>query len=110
MVLALVQISTRKVSMAIESISTNIPSIISKNELTKPAAEGFGNILTEFIGNVNQSQFDAANIAKNFINGDNVEIHEVMIAGEKAKTSLELLMEIRNKTVDMYKELTRMSI
>jgi flagellar hook-basal body complex protein FliE len=33
-----------------------------------------------------------------------------MIAGAKAKTSLELLMEIRNKTVDMYRELTRMSV
>ena len=40
--------------------------------------------------------------------GDDVEIHDVMIAGEKAKTSLELLMEIRNKTIDMYKELIRM--
>ncbi|NWF90392.1 MAG: flagellar hook-basal body complex protein FliE [Ignavibacteriaceae bacterium] len=96
--------------MAIESISTNLPSIVGKKEQVQSAVEGFGNILTEFIGDVNQSQFDAASITKNFINGENVEIHEVMIAGEKAKTSLELLMEIRNKTVDMYKELTRMSI
>jgi flagellar hook-basal body complex protein FliE len=33
-----------------------------------------------------------------------------MVAGEKAKTSLELLMEIRNKTIDMYKELTRIQV
>jgi flagellar hook-basal body complex protein FliE len=31
-----------------------------------------------------------------------------MIAGEKAKTSLDLLVEIRNKTIDMYRELTRL--
>jgi flagellar hook-basal body complex protein FliE len=33
-----------------------------------------------------------------------------MIAGEKAKTSLDLLVEIRNKAVDMYKELTRIQV
>jgi flagellar hook-basal body complex protein FliE len=33
-----------------------------------------------------------------------------MIAGEKAKTSLQLLMEIRNKAVDMFKELTRIPV
>ena len=42
--------------------------------------------------------------------GEDVELHEVMIAGEKAKTSFQLLMEIRNKTVDMYKELTKMPV
>jgi flagellar hook-basal body complex protein FliE len=96
--------------MAIESISTNLPSIILKNEQAKTAVEGFGNILTDFIGDVNQSQLDASKITTEFVNGESVEIHEVMIAGEKAKTSLDLLMEIRNKTVDMYKELTRMSV
>ena len=96
--------------MAIESISPSLPSLITQKTQVKSAAEGFGNILTEFIGDVNQAQMDSAKITKDFISGDNIEIHEVMIAGEKAKTSLELLMEIRNKTVDMYKELTRMSI
>jgi flagellar hook-basal body complex protein FliE len=43
-----------------------------------------------------------------FINGEDIQLHEVMIAGEQARTNLELLMEIRNKAVDMYKELSRM--
>ncbi len=67
-------------------------------------------MLTDFIGDVNKAQMDASKSTQSFINGDGIEIHDVMIAGEKAKTSLELLMEIRNKTVDMYRELTRISI
>ena len=70
----------------------------------------FDNVFTDFIENVNQDQMDADNITKDFVMGDDVEIHQVMIAAEKAKTSLELLMEIRNKTVDMYKELTRIQL
>ncbi len=96
--------------MAIESISGNLPSLIIKQDVKKAPAEEFGNLLTDFIGDVNKSQIDASKSAQNFINGDQIEIHDVMIAGEKAKTSLELLMEIRNKTVDMYRELTRMSV
>lgn len=61
------------------------------------------------IKDVNQSQMDAKKITEDFVVGKDVQIHDVMIAGEKAKTSLQLLMEIRNKTMDMYKELTKMS-
>lgn len=70
----------------------------------------FGNMLGDFINDVNKSQIEANNLVSDFVSGKDVPLHEVMIAGEKAKTNLELLMEIRNKTVDMYKELTRMQI
>lgn len=68
----------------------------------------FDGLLSNFIKGVNVDQLDSKQITTDFIEGKDVEIHEVMIAGEKAKTSLDLLMQIRNKTVDMYKELTRM--
>ena len=96
--------------MAIESIGANLPSLLIKNEVKKAQAAEFGNLLTDFIGDVNKSQIDASRSTQSFVNGEEIEIHDVMIAGEKAKTSLELLMEIRNKTVDMYRELTRMSV
>ncbi len=97
--------------MKVNNISGIIPDL--KKTLTVGNAEGekFGNVLSDFIGQVNQSQIEAGKITEDFIAGkNNVEIHDVMIAGEKAKTSFELLMEIRNKTIDMYKELTRMQI
>lgn len=96
--------------MAIQSIISKLPDIGIKTQSAKNPVDNFGTFLGDFIGSVNQSQLNASEITKNFINGDGIEIHEVMIAGEKAKTSLELLMEIRNKTVDMYRELTRMSV
>ncbi|RPI64238.1 MAG: flagellar hook-basal body complex protein FliE [Ignavibacteriales bacterium] len=96
--------------MAIESISGNLPSLLIKQGVKKAPAEEFGNLLTDFIGDVNKAQIDASKSTQSFAMGESIEIHDVMIAGAKAKTSLELLMEIRNKTVDMYRELTRMSI
>jgi flagellar hook-basal body complex protein FliE len=86
-----------------------INSILQSNLLNKsekPNNTDFKNVLTDFIGSVNQSQLDSDNITNDFITGKNVELQDVMISAEKAKTSLDLLMEIRNKALDMYKELT----
>ena len=94
----------------INSIQNNLPALKTPKSVEKPGDEKFGNVLTDFIGQVNQQQFDADKITKNFIEGGNVEIQDVMIAGEQAKTSLQLLMEIRNKAIDMYKTLTNMQI
>lgn len=97
--------------MKIGAISSQIPDLINTMKIAdNKQGEKFGNVLNDFIGNVNQAQMDSSKMTQSFIAGDDIEIHEVMIAGEKAKTSLELLMQIRNKTVDMYKELTRMPI
>lgn len=74
------------------------------------AASGFAETLNDLVGSVNSDQQASAQSVKDFVSGNGVELHEVMIAGEKAKTSLELLLEIRNKTIDMYKELTRMPL
>lgn len=97
--------------MKISGINGFINPILKPEETDKASGANFGSVLTEFIGSVNNDQVGSTKISNDFVlgNGD-IELHEVMIAGEKAKTSLQLLMEIRNKTVDMYKELTRIPI
>ncbi len=42
--------------------------------------------------------------------GGDVDVHEMMIAMEKADMSLRLLVQVRNKTVDAYKEIMRMQV
>lgn len=96
--------------MKIEGFGELIPNAIQPNKNKVSGADNFGSTLTGFINDVNQSQFDSQKSIKNFVSGDGVELQDVMIAGEKAKTNLELLMEIRNKAIDMFKELTRMPV
>jgi flagellar hook-basal body complex protein FliE len=95
--------------MKLGEISSFLPKI-SPQKLNKeiPTNEKFDSMLGDFIKGVNTDQLDSEQITADFVDGKNVELHEVMIAGEKAKTSLDLLMQLRNKTIDMYKELTRM--
>jgi flagellar hook-basal body complex protein FliE len=96
--------------MKTAGLSNFIPKFPTQNENTKEVKNSeFNNILGDFVKGVNTNQMDSKQMVSDFVEGKDVELHEVMIAGQKAQTSLELLMQIRNKTVDMYKELTRMS-
>ena len=96
--------------MNIEGLGELIPKTIEPSKRKSLEGNSFGTTLTDFIKDVNQAQSDSQKSIQDFVGGNGVELHEVMIAGEKAKTNLDLLMEIRNKAVDMFKELTRMPI
>lgn len=66
--------------------------------------------LKQMIEEVNQLHQESKDKQEAFIKGEPVEIHDVMIAAEKAKTSFQLLMEIRNKFLDFYREIIRLQI
>lgn len=96
--------------MQISSIQNSIPEILNSTKIEKSKDDSFGNMLTDFMGQVNKNQLDADEMTQKFVTGGNVEIQDVMIAGEKAKTSLDLLMEIRNKAIDMYTQLSQIQV
>jgi flagellar hook-basal body complex protein FliE len=74
------------------------------------SGETFAATLSEFVQDVNTSQAQAGETAERMIKGENVDIHDVMIASEKAKTSFQLLLELRNKALDMYREAIRVQV
>ena len=42
--------------------------------------------------------------------GENMNLHEMMIAMEKADISLRFMVQVRNKAVDAYNEIMRMQV
>ncbi|GAB5466585.1 MAG: hypothetical protein Kapaf2KO_20210 [Candidatus Kapaibacteriales bacterium] len=70
----------------------------------------FKDTVKEFIGDVNSLQKESADMTQRMIKGEPVDIHDVMISAQKAKTSFELLLELRNKFLDMYREVNRMQV
>jgi flagellar hook-basal body complex protein FliE len=80
------------------------------NTQVKDNIKSFDSTLKEFISDVNNLQNQAGDAMNKMATGEATDIHEVMVAVEKAKTSFELLMELRNKTVDAYRELIRMQV
>lgn len=42
--------------------------------------------------------------------GESVDLHQVMIASQKASVTLQAALEIRNKAVEAYQEMMRMQV
>lgn len=70
----------------------------------------FANTVKEFVGEVNNMQIDSREQTERLIKGEPVDIHDVMITAQKARTSFQLLMELRNKGLDLYREVMRMQV
>ena len=102
--------------MAIPGISSAIQPLITTS-LLKPdkvasgdVSKEFGSFLADALKQVNDLQVQSSQMTDDFIAGKTDNIHEVMIAGEKASVSLQFAMEIRNKVLEAYQEITRMQI
>lgn len=70
----------------------------------------FGQILEDKLSGVNDKQVSAQEISKQFVEGDDVDVHQVMLSTEEAKLSLDLAIQVRNKLVDAYQELSKMQL
>lgn len=96
--------------MPIEAIKTTeiktfTPSLSSSN-----AIADFGQLMTQGIDALNHSISAAESQATGFALGESMSTHDLMISMEKARFSLQVAVEIRNRLVESYQELTRMQI
>jgi flagellar hook-basal body complex protein FliE len=88
------------------------PDAMQKLAPKAPAEQGggFGETFKSFISDVNEMQNVAADKTLKFATGQIKDVHEVMAASEEAGISLSLLIEVRNKLLDGYKELSRIPV
>lgn len=70
----------------------------------------FDDYLKTSIDNLNEIQIKADNYRQLLATGQVENMHEVMIAAEKANIALQFTLAIRNKVIDAYKEIMRMQI
>ena len=70
----------------------------------------FGGIFKDALDKVNDKQLIADDLTDRFIKGEDIEVHDMMLATEEAKMSLQLAVEVRNKMVEAVQELTRMQL
>ncbi len=77
---------------------------------TGAADKSFTTTLKSSISEVNSLQVEADGAIRELVAGNENNIHEVMVAMEKASISLELLVQVRNKIIAAYDEIKRMQI
>lgn len=69
----------------------------------------FDDMLSASIRKVNSLQLEADDKVRRLAIGEVADISEVVLASSRAEVSLKLLMELRNKLVDAYQSLSRIS-
>jgi len=99
--------------MAIQSIGAN--SILNNLNISNTTEEktngtSFSNVLSDAISKVNDSEVNANNKIESLIKGEDVEMHEVMLAMQESVLSLQALIEVRNKTVEAYQEISKLQL
>ena len=73
-------------------------------------SESFGKMLANSLNEVNRLKLDAGQAVNDLASGRQKDIHQTMIALEKADVAFQLLMQIRNKIVAAYESVMRMPV
>lgn len=86
-------------------------SRVTEAPAASAGAVDFAQVLQNSIAQVNQTQQQAEGMAANFAAGDgNANLHEVMIALQKANVSFQEMVQVRNKLVSAYHEVMNMQV
>ena len=84
------------------------PCPLQSTHWKSSSAEGsapFKNFLLDSIGQVNSMQQDADRAVEKLVTGGDVNPAEVLTAVQKADIAFRLMMQVRNKMVQAYKEI-----
>lgn len=96
--------------MAVNPISMLMPqgSAIAVTKVGEVDPNNFSNILSDALKQVNETQVQADESTQKLVLGEVDDIHQVMLDMEQAKLSLQLTVQVRNKLVEAYQEISRM--
>jgi len=68
---------------------------------------GFLDTLRSAVDQANQIQSEADTQVASMLNGNGQDVHSAMIAVEKANLTFELMLQVRNKIISAYQEVSR---
>jgi len=81
-----------------------------RHELKEKNSQSFSELLSNAIHGVDNTIKESNHKVEQFIAGETDNVHDVMIAMQRAKMSFDMMVEIRNKAIQAYQEISRMPI
>jgi len=100
--------------MSMNALNPNLPvrpSSLPQTDLSlgKPVpSNGFGDTLREAVAEVDNLNLDAHYKVSSLVEGNGTDVHDAMIAVEKADLSFQLMLQVRNKVVQAYQQIAGM--
>lgn len=97
--------------LTISNLQTILPQAEGPQKETAAASPApFTDYVKRSLNDVNRQMVNADQAINDLVTGENQDIHNTMIAMQKAEVSFELMLQIRNKLMSAYDEIRRMSI
>jgi flagellar hook-basal body complex protein FliE len=77
------------------------------NNAAQESSSSFADTLNSALGNVNQAQEVSEKAMSDLATGQVKDLHQAAISIDKAEMSMKFMLEVRNKALSAYKEITR---
>ncbi len=94
---------------SLDKISSLLNNTSAKNTVAK-SGEDFSKVLENSLGEVNRLQQNSDKAMADMATGEVKDLHQAAIAIDKAELSMKMMLEIRNKALNAYKEIARTQI
>ena len=83
-------------------------------EIVKPAGKSaggeFASMLESAVSQVESSRQNASESIRQLISGEKEELHNTVLATQKAELQFEMFLSVRNKVVSAYQEIMKMQV
>jgi len=87
---------------------SGIEGIANKLDKSNKVASGdFSKVLNDSLNEVNKTQVTADKAMADIATGEVKNLHQAALSIGKAETSMKVMLEIRNKALSAYKEISR---
>lgn len=87
-----------------------LKSMGQPSEVEPSSGSSFQTLFKDAINHVNASQKESEILTNQLVTGEAEDIHQVMIAAQKASLSLQLTVQVRNRVIESYQEIMRMQM
>ena len=95
-------------SLTAEMGTAPAPLITGISAASSVSPAPFADLVTESVGQVEKLEGAARSSIEGLMSGKGVDVHEAMIATEKADMGFELVLSVRNKALSAYQQVMGM--
>jgi len=89
----------------------SLPNIARPDAGPQAAPQGqLASLMKQYVNDTNTQQLDASRAAVELATGKNQNISDTMLALQKADVSFQMMLSVRNKLVEAYREVMRMQV
>ncbi len=94
----------------LENIGNNFKSLYGNEGSASKVDTPFSSFFERSLEKVNELKLDADQAMEQLATGNEKDIHNTMIALQKADVSMELMLQVRNKMIAAYDEIRKMPV